>query len=72
MNGEILIGVEEVALQLGLAPRTIREGGANTREIPRILLGRLIRYRQADVDAFIEKRRRGPMTIAAQPRKRAG
>ncbi len=70
---ERLLTVEEVAQQLQLKAVTVRSGGAGTISIPRILLGRLIRYRQADVDAFIEKRRRGPMAIAAQPKaRRAG
>lgn len=49
-----LLGEKEVAAELGIAPGTLRNWRSLRTGIPYVKLGkRAIRYRRADVDAFI-------------------
>lgn len=54
-----LLTVEDVARQLAVATRTVYEWAAEGR-LPSIKLGRgrVLRFRQAAVDAFVEARER--------------
>src|SRR5262249_8315350 len=45
---EVLLTAKEVAAQLKIKPRTVRSLG-----LPCVVVGRLIRYRQEDVDSWI-------------------
>jgi excisionase family DNA binding protein len=58
----IWLGTKEAARRLGVTPRTlyrfIDEGG-----LPAYRLGRVIRLKQGDVDAFIETCRIAPGTL---------
>lgn len=41
---------------LGLAPTTVANGRAGTNEIPRVKLGRNVRWKRADAEAFAERK----------------
>ncbi len=45
----------EAAAHLGLAASTVYNGGAGTREIPRVKFGRAPRWKKSDVIAFGER-----------------
>jgi excisionase family DNA binding protein len=49
--------VKQVADYLGLDERTVRSGAADTRDIPRIKLGRSVRFDPDDVIAWRDKKR---------------
>ena len=49
-----LLAVEEAATYLGIAIWTLRHW-VSQRKISFVRLGRLVRFRQADLDAFISK-----------------
>ena len=49
-----LFSVEEAATYLKIAVWTLRHW-VSQRKIPFVRLGRLVRFRQADLDAFISK-----------------
>jgi len=49
-----LLTVEEVATQIGVCKRTIYEWTAEGR-LPHFKVGRVLRFRQADIDAFIQE-----------------
>jgi excisionase family DNA binding protein len=48
----------QVAEYLGLAVETVYDGGAATREIPRVKLGRSVRWKRSDVEAFADRKHR--------------
>ena len=49
-----LLSVDEAATYLKIAAWTLRHW-VSQRKIPFVRLGRLVRFRQADLDAFISK-----------------
>ena len=49
-----LLSVEEAATYLGIAAWTLRHW-VSQRKISFVRLGRLVRFRQADLDAYISK-----------------
>jgi excisionase family DNA binding protein len=51
-----LLTVTEVARQLQLAERTLEQWRQARRGPPYILVGRSVRYRQADIDAWLAAR----------------
>lgn len=66
------LGTKEAAERLGVVPRTlyrlIDEG-----QIPAYRLGRVFRVKESDLDAFLEKMRIQPGTLAhLYPEARAG
>lgn len=53
-----LLSVEEAARYLGVAPQTLHNWRCTGRyRLPCIRVGRLAKYRRADLDAWIENRR---------------
>lgn len=58
-----LITVRELADWLQLSPQTIRNGGAGTSRIPKVRLGREVRYRREDVERWIVSRRIEPKRL---------
>jgi excisionase family DNA binding protein len=50
-----LLDVNQAGEHLGCTPRMVRELRAR-RELPCVLIGRLVRFRLADLDAYIEAR----------------
>jgi len=55
--GEVrLLTREEVAAQLGVSPRTVARLALESGELPYVRIGRLARFRPADVAALIERR----------------
>jgi excisionase family DNA binding protein len=50
--------VEQVAEYLGLDVDTVYSGRASTNEIPRVKLGRAVRWKRSDVEAFAERKHR--------------
>lgn len=58
-TGERWMGVPEAAEYLGVVVRTVY-GLINTEEIPAYKLGRVIRLKREDVDAWLESRRVRP------------
>ena len=51
-----LLTEKEVARQLAITPRRMRDL-RYAGDLPGVLVGRLIRYKQSDVDAFVERNR---------------
>jgi len=68
---ELLTAVQ-VAQQLQLSAKTVRSGGAGTSTLPKVRLGRQIRYRQVDLDRWISLRVRAPFQVAARRLKQSG
>lgn len=66
---EPLLTAEEVARLLKVSPKTVRSGGCDTGRIPRVRIGRNLRFRAEDVTKFINGRARLPFD-AARPRLR--
>ena len=58
-DGTTWLGSREAARQLGITPRTLYRP-IDTGEIPAYRVGRVIRLKQADIDAFIETSRIRP------------
>jgi excisionase family DNA binding protein len=58
-----LIGVREAAQRLGLAVATVYEL-AEQIKIPSVKLGKALRFKTGDVDAYANARRRGPDDVA--------
>jgi excisionase family DNA binding protein len=54
-RGETLLTKREAADYLGVRLRFMTSEAA--REIPRVMVGRYVRYRKADLDAYIEAQR---------------
>lgn len=57
-----LLTKEEAAEYLRLSPKTLPR-----LTIPRVKIGRLVRYHLADLDAYIERSRRSPLLLANTP-----
>lgn len=59
---EVLITPKDVSLQTGVPERTLTSWRTQARAqpLPFLKVGRLVRYRRADVQAFIESGRRNP------------
>lgn len=53
-GGSPLLSVEEAAAYLNIAVWTLRHW-VSDRKIPFVRLGRLVRFRQADLDAYISR-----------------
>jgi excisionase family DNA binding protein len=52
-----LLTREQAAAYLGVAPQTLSAWAAHKRyDLPLVKLGRLVRYRQRDLDEWLEKR----------------
>jgi excisionase family DNA binding protein len=47
---------EQVAEYLGLEAHTVYNGGAGLRQLPRVRLGRSVRWKRTDVEAFAERK----------------
>lgn len=56
-----LLDVDAAAVLLGCTPRNIRELVARQR-IPVVRIGRLVRFRRADLEAFVDACRRPATT----------
>lgn len=50
-----LVDTAYVARVTGLKEKTVMEGKAGTDAIPRVMVGRLVRFARRDVDRFVEK-----------------
>lgn len=61
MSGDRLLVAQEVADLLQVRVSWVREATRDGR-LPHIALGRYRRYRRAEIVAFIEDQRRGPIT----------
>ncbi|MGH3261915.1 MAG: helix-turn-helix domain-containing protein [Trebonia sp.] len=65
----MLLTVDQVADQLGTTPRHIRELRAR-RELPAVMVGRLVRFDPADIAAYVAAHRspalRGPLANGTQ------
>lgn len=60
-----LMNVREAAEYLAIQPNTLRIWKCTGRySIPYVRVGRLIKYYQADLDAFLERRRVEPIEVA--------
>ena len=68
---EDLWNVKQAAQFLSLAEETLRHGRAGTHEIPRIKLGRAVRYDPAEVRAFREGLRQASVTRIERRFRRA-
>jgi len=55
-NSDRLLKSEHVAEMLLLPTKTIRNGGAGTKEIPRVKLGRLVRFSEKAVLDWIQSK----------------
>ena len=55
---EKLLTITEVAEYLGVTPRWVMDK-ASSEEIPSFMLGRYRRFRQSDLDAWLDKRKVG-------------
>lgn len=62
--GQPLITVEEAALVLGVKPRTIYEW-VQAGRIPYFKLGKYLRFRRSDLEAWVESGRGGPRVEVA-------
>jgi predicted DNA-binding transcriptional regulator AlpA len=51
-----LVDAQYVADRLGISKSAVLHGKAGTADIPRHRQGRLVRFRRADVDAFLRSR----------------
>lgn len=51
-----LIDIAEVSQQLGVRAKTVYSW-VHTRQIPFIKVGRLVKFQQKDIEAWIEKRK---------------
>ncbi len=55
-------GTKQAALYLGVSPRTVYKL-IDQGEIPAYQMGRVIRFRQGDLDAFVERARIAPGSL---------
>lgn len=61
-----LLTREEAATYLGIAPATLATWACTHRyALPLVKIGRSAKYRQRDLDAFIERRTTNPGEVAA-------
>ena len=67
---EKLLTIEEVAERLNIAPQTIRNNGAGTSTLPKVRLGRQVRFRLADVEKWINANVRMPFAPQATRQSR--
>lgn len=58
-EGLRLLRAEQVAGLIGVSPATLKKWRLERREIPYVKIGQAVRYRPADVHAWIEKNMRG-------------
>ena len=56
---------DRLAKYLDISPRTLERQRVAGTGIPYVSIGRLVRYREADVQAYIAGRRRGSTSEAA-------
>ena len=64
MSEKKLLNVTEAAKYLDIQPGTLRIWKCTNRyQIPYVRVGRLIRYHQADLDAFLSQRRVEPVGV---------
>lgn len=57
-NSEALLTREQAAAYLNIAPKTLANWASNGKvQIPYSKLGKLVRYRVADLDAFLESQK---------------
>lgn len=63
MSDDVWIGTVEVARRLGVTPRTVY-GFIDRGELPAYRMGRVIRVKVVDLDAFIDACRIEPGTLA--------
>lgn len=55
MTDERLLSRQEVAELLGIKPATLATWASKGIHIPYVKVGRLARYRESDVDAFLRR-----------------
>ena len=67
---ERLLTIAEVAERLQLAPKTLRNNGAGTSTLPKVRLGRQVRFRLADVEKWISANVRMPFAPQATRQSR--
>jgi hypothetical protein len=71
---EILLTEQDVARSYKIAPETLQQWRFHRRyKLPFVKIGRLVRYRHCDVEAFIQQRTQGsiePRAFVAQRAKR--
>ena len=59
MSGDKLVTARELAGYLGLSPDTILDWAEGDR-LPHFKLGRAVRFRASEIEAWLEAQRRGP------------
>ena len=61
-NTTVWLTSDEAAARIGVTPTTLRTWRCRSegREIPYMRIGRIVRYRARDVDAFIESQMHHP------------
>ena len=65
MGEKKLLNVEQAAAYLAIKPGTLRIWKCTNRyPIPYVRVGRLIKYRQDDLDNFLSQRRVEPIGVA--------
>jgi excisionase family DNA binding protein len=62
-----LLNVDEAAQRLGLKPATVYKR-ARRGDLPSVALGSRVLFRSADLDAYVEARRRSPERVKALAR----
>ena len=63
-----LVTRQELAEMTGLSLRTIRDGGAGTRQLPIVRLGEEVRYRLEDVEAWMRDNTHQPIDLSSPQR----
>lgn len=66
-----LLTIKQVAKLVGLRERAFYNREADTWEIPFIKMGRSYRYRQSDVEEWLERRTVRPTNLRAFGKRRA-
>jgi len=60
-----LFSQNELAKHFGVSVRTLERQRVDGTGVPYILIGRLVRYRKSDIEAYTNGRRRGSTSEAA-------
>ena len=62
-----LLNVKQTAKILAISPRKLWEI-ANRKDIPHVRIGRCVRYREEDIDAYVASRRVGKRGVRPSSR----
>ena len=68
---EDLLTPADLAELIGTSPEVVRQGYLGIKQIPKIRLGRAIRYRRSEVEKWLEANTREPFRVVERARRSA-